>query len=58
MEKMDRAVKAIQTAEQLDKVMSALDPSSKDGPLLLQYLGQKGKQGVVDSYVSLMDRQG
>jgi hypothetical protein len=57
MEKMDRAVKAIQTAKQLDKVMSALDPSSKDGPLLLQYMGQKGKQNIVDSYSSLMGEE-
>ena len=51
-EKMAKAVKAIGNAKDLDKVMSVLDPSSKDGPLLLQALGQSGKQSVVDSYTS------
>ena len=52
-EKMSKAVKAIKTANDLDKIMSVLNPSAKDGPLLLQALGQAGKQSVVDAYTSM-----
>jgi hypothetical protein len=50
---MSKAVKAIKSANDLDKIMSILNPSAKDGPLLLQALGQAGKQSVVDAYTSM-----
>ena len=49
---MDKAVKAINSAKDLNSILSALDASSKDGPLLMQALGQAGKQNVVDAYTS------
>jgi len=50
-EKMDRAVKLIRNVSQLRTVVSSLEPSSKDIPLLFQSLDLAGKEAIVQQYV-------
>ena len=47
----------VTTAEQVNAVMSRINPMSKRGPLFLQQLVIDGKKNLVDAYAKLFTKE-